>query len=191
MFDFQLVLAIGGGELSGLFGRHLGIGVAVDEEEGRVLGIEVEDGAGELGEVGFGFGLAAEEKLEGGHANFETMRGALTEDGGEIGGAVETDDALDGAALIRVSADGAFEIRVAVGDADEGCEMATCGCADNDDAFGVDQVCGLAGAEEADGGFDIVNVGGERGFGGEFFGADFSVGDVLVEHLGLKRLSQQ
>src|SRR5882724_5071987 len=44
---------IGGGEFLRLLGWHLRIGVAVDEEQGRVVCVDVLDGTGELGEVGF------------------------------------------------------------------------------------------------------------------------------------------
>ena len=160
-------LLVGGGEFPGLLGRHLRIGVAVDEEQRRIVRVDVLDGAGEFCQVGLFRGLAAEEELQGGHAHAQAVLGALAEDGHEIRRAEEADDALHIAALIQVATHGAFEFLVPIGDTDERGEVSAGGTAGDDDLPGIDAQLGLVGAEVADGGLDVVRLGGELRLGGE------------------------
>lgn len=147
------------------------------------MGIDVLDGAGELGEVGLFGGLPAEEELEGGDADAAAVVGALLEDGQEVGGAEEADDALDVAGGVEVCADGAFEFFVAIGDADEGGEVSTGGAACDDDAGGIDAEGCLLGAEEAEGCLDIVDLGWEGGLGGEAV-IDAGDGEAFMDEWG-------
>lgn len=111
------------------------------------------------------------------------MVGALVEDGEEIGGAEEADDALDVAGGLEVQAEGAFEFFVAIGDADEGGKVSAGGAAGDDDAGGVDAEGGLFGAEIAEGGFDVVDLGGEGRLGGETV-INAGDGEALVDEGG-------
>lgn len=158
---------IGGGEFLGLLGWHLWIGVAVQEKQGRVVRVNVFDWAGELGEFRLFGGLTAEEELQRRHADAAAVLGALLEDGHEIRGAEQADDALHVARLVEVSADIAFKFLIAIGDTDEGGEMAARRRPGDYDAVGVDAQFGLVCAEEADRGFDIVGLCREGGLSGE------------------------
>jgi hypothetical protein len=118
---------------------------------------------------------AAQELIDGVAGGVEFGGVAVME---EIGGAKEIDDALDGAGLVKVRAD------VEVGDlpchAEEGDEVAAGGGAPNADAGGIDVVLPGVGAEPADGGFAILDLGGKGGVLAETVldaGGDVAEGD--------------
>ena len=102
---------------------------------------------------------------------------------GEVAGAVVIHDAIDSAGLIEVAF--AFELLDAGGDAEELGEVATGGSTGDTDAVRVDVIFGGACAQPADGGFTVMDCGGEGIFGRKTVGdgdGDISVlGEVKAE----------
>ncbi len=87
------------------------------------------------------------------------------DEGFEIGGAEVVADGLDAAGLVEVFAD--IERFHVAGGADECGEVAPCGTAPDAEAGGIDVVGGGVGAEPADGGFAVFDLGGEDGVAAE------------------------
>lgn len=158
---------VGTEHFQALVDGHLGVLVAVVPEERWIGFIDVKDGAGEAGEVGFGVGLSAEEQFEGGNAHVDAVGSGLGEDGRQVRGAVEDDDGLDVGGLAFMVAEIAFEFLVAVGYADERGEVTAGGAAANGDFLCGNAVVVSRAAEVANGGFDVVDLGRELGDGGK------------------------
>jgi hypothetical protein len=91
----QAGFLVGAAEFVCLVDRHLRVLVAVEEEQGRIVGIDVKDWAGEAGEIGNVFRLAAEQEIERRYADAEAVGSGLVEDRGEIRAAVKANDSLD------------------------------------------------------------------------------------------------
>jgi hypothetical protein len=73
---------------------NLRILISVQNEEGRILPIDVKFRRSEPREIGLVFRLGAQKKLEDWDANPKTVRSGLLEDGENIGGTVEIDDGV-------------------------------------------------------------------------------------------------
>ena len=157
--------------------------VAVDQEQGRILGIHMEYGAGKAGEFRRGIGLGTEEKLQGRDADGEAVGRGLLENGGEVRHSEKAQDGVNVRGLIGQS-DGAFKFAMAVGDADERGEMSSGGGSGDGDLVGVDTQFFRVGTQEANGGLDVVDLGGKPCGGGEAVidaGNGIALGDELAE----------
>ncbi len=73
----QLQCLKGLGEFLRLRWRHLRIGIAMDQEQRRIILVEMCHGAGELGEIGLLRRLATKEELQRRHAHLQTKLRAL------------------------------------------------------------------------------------------------------------------
>jgi len=149
----------GGLEFPALLDGDEGVAIAVeDEERGGGFGHVIE-GAGGTRLLLMGGDGATEELGHGGIGGIQGAgRLAVAK---EIGGAEEIDDALDGAGLAEIWA--GVEVCGLAGDAEEGDEVAAGGGAPDADAAGIDAILGGVGAEPADGGFAILDLGGKGG----------------------------
>ena len=61
----------------GLVDRHLRILIAVQQQQRRVVFVDVKHRAGQMGELLFGVGLAAEQQLQGGDTDVQAIRRRL------------------------------------------------------------------------------------------------------------------
>lgn len=159
----------GGGEEFALAVGDQWVLVAMDDEEGRVGGIDVGDRVGASDFVRDRLDRRAEELgFRGvGGVVFLAIRQALGIHLGDIGGAEKVDHTGDFGILIGVRTEGAVHFWHPGTGAEDGGEVAAGGGAPNDKAVGVEVVLFGVGFDPADRGFAVVDLGGPWGFAAE------------------------
>ena len=110
----------------------------MQEQQWRILLVEVRDGTGELRESGNLLWQITQQKLQGRNAHGEAEFGALSEDRLEVRSTVKAHDGTHIAALIQMITHAAFELAMTIRHAGERGEVTTGGGADDGDLFGVD-----------------------------------------------------
>lgn len=141
-----------------LFDGDLRVGVAVEDQERRVVGGNLIKGAGGTGEVGPVAHDAAEEQRAVGLGEVGigfAGAGDVGRHGEEVAGAVEIDHALDAAGGLLVHGGG--------GGADQCRDVAAGGAAGDGDAARVEAVGGGVFAQPADGGARVFELGRPTG----------------------------
>ena len=170
--DFEFDAGAGGfegcDEDFALFHGDERVGVAVLDEEGGIVFGGVTGGVGVVGEFQILLDEGADQLVFGGLGGVVIHGGGVVRHAGDAGGAIPIDDGLDAGG------------GVVTGGTEIGHEMAAGGGAPEGDAGGVDIVFFGVGAEPAEGGFAVVDVGGEGGFLGVPV-ADAGAGVALLD----------
>lgn len=137
---------------------HLGICVAMNERQWRILGVQMHHWTGEFGQGWLFFRQTPKKQLQCGNADAQTELRALSENTFKVRGPVETDDGIHLTALIQMIADLAFQPGMAMGDSSKCREMTSCRRADDGDAAGIQAELVRMRLQETDRSLDVMNL---------------------------------